>query len=387
MQCPKCGHEQSDEVKCDSCGIYFKKFSQRQSRAKVSSSNADADGNRLGSIKAMVSAIVVVLGVAIYMSEHLDENPRTADASLSIPKAESSGAEVTDATPDVFEYGIAEQLAKTHPARNAIEAARNATVFIKTEWGSQGAGFFISSDCDVITNRHVVEMDPERISRAIQEQPEFRLRLAEKKMKMEFTIQQLKALHAQVAAKEGRSVRAIEINDKIELLQRELAELPQKIDHDVTTKVGDSLWAASTKGFTVILIDGTEFPATRAEYAPHADLAWFRLPTGHCPYIKPADSDDLQQGERLYTIGSPSGLAYTVTSGVFSGYREENQRRMLQTDAPINPGNSGGPLITERGEAVGINTSVARNTRGIGFAIPIETVYDEFPMVGKQFDE
>jgi len=45
----------------------------------------------------------------------------------------------------------------------------------------------------------------------------------------------------------------------------------------------------------------------------------------------------------LYTIGNPSGLAYSVTSGIFSGDRGAGQERFLQTDAPINPGNSGGP--------------------------------------------
>jgi S1-C subfamily serine protease len=83
-------------------------------------------------------------------------------------------------------------------------------------------------------------------------------------------------------------------------------------------------------------------------------------------------------GDRLYTVGNPSGLAYTVTSGVFSGERGEGGERLLQTDAPINPGNSGGPLITADGQVVGINTSVARGLQGIGFAIPIETAFNEF---------
>ncbi len=82
----------------------------------------------------------------------------------------------------------------------------------------------------------------------------------------------------------------------------------------------------------------------------------------------------------MYTIGSPVGLRQTVTAGIFSGYRkrEDNDQVYLQTDAAINPGNSGGPLIDEFGFVYGVNTMILRNTEGIGFAIPIETVFEEF---------
>jgi S1-C subfamily serine protease len=69
-----------------------------------------------------------------------------------------------------------------------------------------------------------------------------------------------------------------------------------------------------------------------------------------------------------------------VTRGVFSGYRKNinNGEEYLQTDAAINPGNSGGPLIDSHGNVLGVNTMILNNTEGIGFAIPIQTVYREF---------
>jgi S1-C subfamily serine protease len=104
----------------------------------------------------------------------------------------------------------------------------------------------------------------------------------------------------------------------------------------------------------------------------------FQLPADNCPHLTTAESTRLAQGERLYTIGNPSGLTYSVTSGVFSGDRGSGDQRFLQTDAPINQGNSGGPLVTESGRVVGINTQTLSGTQGIGFAIPIEAVYREF---------
>jgi S1-C subfamily serine protease len=104
----------------------------------------------------------------------------------------------------------------------------------------------------------------------------------------------------------------------------------------------------------------------------------FRLLVDGCPYLKLNPDDNLQQGTRLFTIGSPSRLGYTVTSGIFSGYRMLDKQRYVQTDAPINPGNSGGPLIISDGNVVGINTLIMAGTEGIGFAIPAKVLPEEF---------
>ncbi|MBW2411036.1 MAG: trypsin-like peptidase domain-containing protein, partial [Deltaproteobacteria bacterium] len=69
-------------------------------------------------------------------------------------------------------------------------------------------------------------------------------------------------------------------------------------------------------------------------------------------------------------------LAHSVTSGVFSGFREN----LIQTNAEISLGNSGGPLITADGEVIGVNTEkvVHQYAEGLSFAIPIEIVLAEF---------
>jgi S1-C subfamily serine protease len=162
---------------------------------------------------------------------------------------------------------------------------------------------------------------------------------------------------------------------RIRELQAQLTDMPGQLGHEVSEKVEES----GRAGFTVSLIDGTEFRSLHARNAEQMDLALIQLPATHCPHVPVTRSDRVAQGERLFTIGNPSGLNYSVTSGVFSGQRIIGKQRYLQTDAPINPGNSGGPLLTEDGHVVGVNTMTLRGTQGIGFAIPIEAVFETFP--------
>lgn len=98
------------------------------------------------------------------------------------------------------------------------------------------------------------------------------------------------------------------------------------------------------------------------------------------------DSDKVQVGEKVVAIGNALGqFQNSVTQGIISGkgrplqasgsdqsgQDSESLTNLFQTDAAINPGNSGGPLVNMSGEVVGINTAVAENAQGIGFAIPI----------------
>ena len=96
------------------------------------------------------------------------------------------------------------------------------------------------------------------------------------------------------------------------------------------------------------------------------------------------NSEELQTGEWVIAIGSPFGLAQTVTRGMVSAKGRTasdigivEYADFIQTDAAINRGNSGGALINIRGELIGINTAIAtgdgfsQSNAGVGFAIPI----------------
>jgi hypothetical protein len=220
----------------------------------------------------------------------------------------------------------------------------------------------------------VVETDGTRVANNAVQDPEMQARMVIVQQQLQAAIARDQQLRRQLANQPGTNLEQLELDKRIVSMQQDLANLPGRFSELITKKVEGS----SHTGFSATLVDGREFTSLHAEYASNVDLAIFQLPTNHCPYIPSGHSIGLAFGERLYTVGNPSGLAYTVTSGVFSGERGEGKQRFLQTDAPINPGNSGGPLVTESGQVVGINTMVARGLQGIGFAIPIEAVYEEF---------
>ena len=131
----------------------------------------------------------------------------------------------------------------------------------------------------------------------------------------------------------------------------------------------------------IILDDGQEHYAGYVLTSQNYDLALLALFSHDGSHLKTApDEEILRQGDKVFTVGSPVGLRQTVTSGVFSGFSRygADGRIYLQTDAAINPGNSGGPLIDDQGYVRGVNTMILRDTEGIGFAIPIDKVYQEF---------
>ncbi|WP_235586993.1 S1C family serine protease [Ferroacidibacillus organovorans] len=103
-------------------------------------------------------------------------------------------------------------------------------------------------------------------------------------------------------------------------------------------------------------------------------------------------SKDVQVGEWVMAVGNPLGLDHSVTVGIISAKERPMQigdrsyPHLLQTDAAINRGNSGGPLISLRGEVIGINTAVSQSSQGIGFAIAIDVVRNALPeMMGKKY--
>lgn len=128
--------------------------------------------------------------------------------------------------------------------------------------------------------------------------------------------------------------------------------------------------------YTVVLDDGTEYPATVLGRDTFNDIAVVKIEATGLPTLNLGDSDQLQPGQTVIAVGNALALYQnTITKGVVSGLArtigDGALTDLIQTDAAINEGNSGGPMVNLSGEVVGINTAVALGGQGIGFAIPI----------------
>lgn len=370
MICPKCNHEQDDTTQCAACGIYFAKFRAAAKPATPSRSRAEPAEPRIGLGAIAGTAIFTALLVFVFM------RGRSTPTPVAAPQPPSVATEPVQRPSSINNMSIPATPAAApvvSGARNPIEAARNATVFIKTSWGL-GSGFIVDAGCHVITNRHVVESDGKRVANEVIGDPDMQEKMEAARQRLQVAIYQAQQYRRALASKPGTNLEQVDLDLRIKQMQDQLANLQGRVSDAISKEVTNG----ALGGFSARLVDGREFTELHAQFASNSDLAVFQLPTRDCPYIPPGNSGNLAVGDKVYTVGNPSGLAYTVTSGVFSGERGQGIERMLQTDAPINPGNSGGPLITESGQVVGINTSVARGLQGIGFAIPIETAFNEF---------
>jgi S1-C subfamily serine protease len=135
-----------------------------------------------------------------------------------------------------------------------------------------------------------------------------------------------------------------------------------------------------------VTIGVAEYDATIVGFSRDQDIAVLKIPAPRDKLvpIRVGTSNDLLVGQKVYAIGNPFGLDFSLTTGIVSALGRTIQGvsgatifDVIQTDAAINPGNSGGPLLDSGGRLIGMNTAIyspSGASAGIGFAVPVDTV-------------
>ena len=134
------------------------------------------------------------------------------------------------------------------------------------------------------------------------------------------------------------------------------------------------------------LADGRSYKAALVGVSAAHDIAVLKIGVGfkRPPPVPLGESHTLKVGQKVFAIGNPFGLDWTLTTGIVSaldrslgGENGNTIDHLIQSDAAINPGNSGGPLLDSAGRLIGINTAIyspSGASAGIGFAVPVDTV-------------
>jgi serine protease Do len=301
-----------------------------------------------------------------------------------IKDRKTAGDDTAMATPTAIGKDLQAHFQKNLPPANKIEEARNATVSIEMALGS-GSGFFISDKGYIVTNRHVIDSsygqseDMEDKIENVKDQVEYQARVLEeeeRRLRKQWT--QLHRQRSQMNPEEYRhwkdqlDQREAILRQRRDQFEEQRRQFEEAYDKYQERRISD----LSQSGYTIVLADKTELRAEKVIISERYDLALLRLKGYKTPFIPTGNANGLHHGQPLYAIGNSLDMGHTVTSGIFSGRRED----LLQTNAQINPGNSGGPLITENGQVIGVNTSkvVGMGVEGMGFAIPIHVVMAEF---------
>ena len=107
-------------------------------------------------------------------------------------------------------------------------------------------------------------------------------------------------------------------------------------------------------------------------YDKDLDIAILSIEKKNGAFLPLGDSSSIKVGQPIYAIGSPLGLANTVSEGIISGIRTTG----IQITAPISPGSSGGALINKNGEVIWITYAAMQGGENLGFAIPNEKIFE-----------
>ena len=107
---------------------------------------------------------------------------------------------------------------------------------------------------------------------------------------------------------------------------------------------------------------------------PIRDIAVLKVRAVDTPALRLGNSDKVDVGNEIYTIGAPQGLLNTVSKGIISQIRYSKGIKYIQIDAPISPGSSGGPLLDRNLDVIGVNFAYFKEGQNLNFAIPVNYI-------------
>ena len=123
--------------------------------------------------------------------------------------------------------------------------------------------------------------------------------------------------------------------------------------------------------------DKTSIDAKLEMWDPQRDVCQLKAPNLGAPTVALGDVSRLQVGQSVFAVGNPKGLDLTMSAGLLSSIRRNDQGQilLLQTSAPISRGSSGGGLFDEEGVLIGLTTlGSVGDAQNLNFAIPVDWI-------------
>lgn len=284
-----------------------------------------------------------------------------------------------------------------YQSNNPVQKATLAVVTIKSKLGV-GSGFFVTDNCYLVTNKHVVrpakgkqwEATQAKIKQSALSFERTRLQIANEKQRLAITKQKLDDFRQRMdglSSKKGRQLAQQEYTlyaDRYYQDQQHVDSVLQKFFQDeerFNKQQSDFNFASSIANvaqlFQIILKDNTKTQANLIKVSATDDLALLKIKDCQSPYLR-LEFGRVSQGTIVHAIGSPLGLRDQLTQGTVTHVASNG----ITTDAQILPGNSGGPLVNDAGHVIAVNTlKVAKGSaleRGFGVSIPVSKVGQNF---------